>query len=371
MALEDGQVTVEIFFPEAPFGGVQIDKIAEVPVLVELNTGSPVRSVFGRIGDIVANCNDYANCYSAGGGAVASVFGRTGAVVAATNDYNFNQLAGVAATTQAGLPAGGTAGQILQKNSSTPYDTGWITQTTTTESIWNFKNVVTMADPSSGNVRVNNALFGSATAMAISKNDLNGTDRTPLLASLQIGDVIEVQDQTNAVNWARYNISAAVINNSTWFQIPITFVTGSGTNPGNNDNLLLTFNVSGGGGSIGGSIASPQVPFGSGANTITGDPSFTYSIANGLLFTNAGIKNNSPGVLEINNGTAGTFADIKVRTTIHNGYTVATLPAGVAGMTAYVTDGVASQTWGATVSGGGSTKYLVWYNGTAWHVIGN
>jgi len=27
-------------------------------------------------------------------------------------------------------------------------------------------------------------------------------------------------------------------------------------------------------------------------------------------------------------------------------------------------------TWGATVTGGGSTKALVWFNGTVWTVIG-
>lgn len=50
--------------------------------------------------------------------------------------------------------------------------------------------------------------------------------------------------------------------------------------------------------------------------------------------------------------------------------TVATLPAGVIGRINNVTDGAASLAWGATVTGGGSTKYLVWYNGSAWTVIG-
>jgi len=51
-------------------------------------------------------------------------------------------------------------------------------------------------------------------------------------------------------------------------------------------------------------------------------------------------------------------------------YTVATLPTGVAGMEAYVTDGAAALAWGATVSGGGSALYKVWYNGTNWTVVG-
>ena len=53
------------------------------------------------------------------------------------------------------------------------------------------------------------------------------------------------------------------------------------------------------------------------------------------------------------------------------GYTVATLPSSPAiGVVAYVTDGTSGLTWGQTVTGGHSTKYLVWFNGTNWTVIG-
>ena len=47
------------------------------------------------------------------------------------------------------------------------------------------------------------------------------------------------------------------------------------------------------------------------------------------------------------------------------GYTVATLPSGIVGRTAYVTDALAP-TFGATVTGGGATTIPVFYNGTAW-----
>ena len=40
------------------------------------------------------------------------------------------------------------------------------------------------------------------------------------------------------------------------------------------------------------------------------------------------------------------------------------------GTIASVTDGAAGLAWGATLTGGGSTKYLVWYNGTGWSVVG-
>jgi hypothetical protein len=51
--------------------------------------------------------------------------------------------------------------------------------------------------------------------------------------------------------------------------------------------------------------------------------------------------------------------------------TVAALPASPAtGQLASVTDGAASLAWGAIVTGGGSTTYLVWWNGTNWTVAG-
>jgi len=47
------------------------------------------------------------------------------------------------------------------------------------------------------------------------------------------------------------------------------------------------------------------------------------------------------------------------------GYTVATLPTGVQGMTAFVTDALAP-TFLATIVGGGAIVTPVFYNGTNW-----
>jgi hypothetical protein len=115
---------VEIFNPEHPFGGVQISKESSRPVQVEINTGSPVQSVFGRAGNVTALQGDYAAFYApkAAGvpldgsvgmvlakkssvdydlewkaiasAPVLSVFGRTGDIFAAQDDYSFAQLSG-------------------------------------------------------------------------------------------------------------------------------------------------------------------------------------------------------------------------------------------------------------------------------------
>lgn len=81
---------------------------------------------------------------------------------------------------------------------------------------------------------------------------------------------------------------------------------------------------------------------------------------------------NAAGILEINNGTPGTFADLKLRKMTASGvvnmaaYTVATLPAGVNNDRAFVTDALAPA-FGAAVVGGGAVRIPVYYDG-AWKV---
>lgn len=88
--------------------------------------------------------------------------------------------------------------------------------------------------------------------------------------------------------------------------------------------------------------------------------------------TDTGLSRISAGLIGVGTGAAGSFAGrAKLTTTIYGGVTVANLPASpTAGEVAYVTDGSATPAWGDTVTGGGSTKILVWYNGTAWTAIG-
>lgn len=57
-------IKVEVFNPETPFGGVQVEGVSDAPVSIEINTGSPVQSVFGRIGHVSAQCSDYDHCYA-------------------------------------------------------------------------------------------------------------------------------------------------------------------------------------------------------------------------------------------------------------------------------------------------------------------
>lgn len=87
------------------------------------------------------------------------------------------------------------------------------------------------------------------------------------------------------------------------------------------------------------------------------------------------------GMLQVNNGwfvgqtstygLEGKFAGAHMKTLWLDPDTVANLPSPPAtGRQAVVSDGASGLAWGDTVTGGGSTKYLVWYNGAHWTVMG-
>lgn len=81
----------------------------------------------------------------------------------------------------------------------------------------------------------------------------------------------------------------------------------------------------------------------------------------------------STTTLEVKLADDSAYSRLAVNGVNLQGVTIANLPGTpVAGMTAYVTDGDGSLAWGDTVinSGAGATKYLVWFNGTNWTVVG-
>jgi hypothetical protein len=96
---------------------------------------------------------------------------------------------------------------------------------------YNFSTTTTMADPGSGNVRFNNVLFASVTAIAIDDLDANGVDQSAYIALFD--------DSTNTVKGtlvfrtgggdvATFNITG-LTDNTGWFQIAVTHVASSGT----------------------------------------------------------------------------------------------------------------------------------------------
>lgn len=120
-ALRDiASVTVEVINPEHPFGAVQV-----FPEGGGSGGGGAVNSVFGRTGDIIASCSDYASCYASVGTGIPAG-GLPGQVLSKNSSAQFDAGWGGAS-----IPAGGTMGQVLSKASSAPFDIAWEDASTT------------------------------------------------------------------------------------------------------------------------------------------------------------------------------------------------------------------------------------------------
>ena len=97
--------------------------------------------------------------------------------------------------------------------------------------------------------------------------------------------------------------------------------------------------------------------------TVGGNQWFNIAPASGLV--QLGDLSGGGAILEVNNAGTGSInvtKPIKLQ-----GYTQATLPTGVVGQTAYITDAL-TPTFGATAVGGGAVTIPVFYDGTTWIV---
>ena len=143
---------------------------------------------------------------------------------------------------------------------------------------------------------------------------------------------------------------------------------GNTTDPGAT-NLSVTGSIA-----SGSSIsATGQVSGSSGAfSASTGSISLTNASYGNIVSTNTLYIDTSSGAINIRpagsvTGSFSTTGLVVTGTVKTSGYTVATLPTGVTGAVAYVTNALAP-TYGSTVVGGGSVTIPVFYNGTNWIV---
>jgi len=101
---------------------------------------------------------------------------------------------------------------------------------------WKFDSSTSMADPGSGDVRFNNATLASVTALAISANtaDIGQPDVSAYVATWGASTsttkgTITFIDAANGANFAVFNVTAAVTDNTTWLQITVTHNASGGT----------------------------------------------------------------------------------------------------------------------------------------------
>jgi hypothetical protein len=114
---------------------------------------------------------------------------------------------------------------------------------------WTYSSTTTMADPSTGNVRFNNATLSSVTAIAIA--DQSADSGNPDLSAWintwddgsgsNRGTIYVFKDNSN---FRLYAVNSANTDNTTWNQVSVTHISGSGSFT-NGDALYLGFAASG------------------------------------------------------------------------------------------------------------------------------
>jgi hypothetical protein len=91
-----------------------------------------------------------------------------------------------------------------------------------------FDDSTTMASPSDGRIRLNNATLASVTKMAISEYTYQDVNNIESYLNLQNNDIIYIKDVYNSDNWAVYK-TGNITDNTTWAEINLTYEDSGGT----------------------------------------------------------------------------------------------------------------------------------------------
>lgn len=98
---------------------------------------------------------------------------------------------------------------------------------------YSFETSTSMAAPASGGVRLNNASLASVTAIAVNAVDAGGVDVSDFVATWDdstnaVKGYVEVRKEGSGATLGLYSV-ASVTDNSTWLQIAVSYVSGSGS----------------------------------------------------------------------------------------------------------------------------------------------
>ena len=108
-------------------------------------------------------------------------------------------------------------------------------------SLYHADTLLTMADPGTGDYRINSNT--TPTLIAFNITTENAINRRADLIGLKAGDQILHQDAQRPTSWRLYVVTGPPVDNTTWIQVPVAVTQSSATviTPGNNDEQIFDF----------------------------------------------------------------------------------------------------------------------------------
>jgi hypothetical protein len=141
----------------------------------------------------------------------------------------------------ASLIQGDMGGRVLGNTATSFAGVGVLTSSPAggggTQASWNFQTNTAAADPGSGRFRFNTATPSTSTQLYFDSLTNTGFDFANYFRAFTAGDLLTVQDSSNAANWVKYTLAAAPLDNTGWWTVAVTYISSAGTLPNNNSSV--------------------------------------------------------------------------------------------------------------------------------------
>ena len=230
---------------------------------------------------------------SATAAATSATAAATSATAAGTSATAAATSATASATSATASATSATAAGTSATAASTSATSAATSATSATSAVaavawkYTFDNSTSMADPGTGDIRLNNATLASVTNIAIDATsaDTGNPDVSDLIASIDDGTnsshegYIFIRKSGTPATFMAYSVTGAISDNTGWLQIPVTH-SASGGSLTNGDALYISFSRSGNVGATGSTGSTgPTGP--TGATGAQGDATLADVIALG------------------------------------------------------------------------------------------
>src|SRR5262245_38954881 len=133
--------------------------------------------------------------------------------------------------------SGGNAGDVVTRDTASATGASWLPARGTVLLAFDFSSTIT-PPPTSSQLRFNAATAATTTAIYVHGMTSDGIDAYWILMTVAIGSIVTIQDKNDHTLYAQFTTTGAVIDHSTYIEIPVAPTTSAGT-LNNNQGVLV------------------------------------------------------------------------------------------------------------------------------------